>query len=104
MAGRKPTLRSVGNTDTPKPIKRAEKMSVAQAAESGSHRSLLVSMRERIAKAVSDPDCPPRDLASLTRRLQDISKEIESLDLRAKEAGADASDAVENEKWDPEAL
>lgn len=80
------------------------KMSVAQAAATGDHRSLLVAMRERIAKTVSDPDCPPRDLASLTRRLQDISKEIEVLDLRAKEDGADAADVAEDESWNAAAL
>ena len=82
----------------------APKMSVAQAAATGDHKSLLVSMRERIAQAVSDPDCPPRDLASLTRRLQDISKEIESIDLRAREEGSDATDVAADEAWNAEAL
>ena len=58
-------------------------------------------MRERIAQAVSDPGCPPRDLAALTRRLQDVSKEIEAIDLRAKEDGADAADVAEDEAVDP---
>lgn len=84
--------------------KPAEKLSVQQAAATGDHRALLVSMRERIARTVSDPDCPPRDLASLTRRLQDISKEIEALDLRAKEEGADAADVADDEDWAAEAL
>lgn len=75
-------------------------LSVAQAAATGDHRKLLVSMRERIAKTVSNPDCPPRDLASLTRRLQDIAKEIEAIDLRAKEDGADADDVAEDEELD----
>lgn len=80
------------------------KLSVAQAAATGDHRSLLVAMRERIARTVSDPECPPRDLAALTRRLQDIAKEIEAIDLRAKEDGADASDTAEDEGWSAEAL
>lgn len=84
--------------------KPAVKMSVAQAAASGDHRSLLVAMRERIATTVSNPDCPPRDLAALTRRLQDISKEIEALDLRAREEGADAADVAADEDWSAEAL
>ena len=84
--------------------KAVRKLSVAQAAASGDHRALLVSMRERIAKTVSDPDCPPRDLAALTRRLQDISKEIEALDLRAREEGADAADVAADEDWSAEAL
>lgn len=92
-------LRVAKPTDAP-----ARKMSVAQAAETGDHRALLVAMRERIAQAVSNPECPPRDLASLTRRLQDVAKEIEALDLRAKEEGADAADVVASEEWDPEAL
>lgn len=82
----------------------AQKLSVSQAAATGDHRSLLVAMRERIAQAVSSADCPPRDLASLTRRLQDISKEIEALDLRAKEEGSDAADVAEDEDWAAEAL
>lgn len=79
--------------------------SVAEAAEVGDHRALLVAMRERIARAVSDPDCPPRDLAALTRRLQDIAKEIDSLDLRAKQEAKENADAeAASEEWDAEAL
>ncbi len=55
--------------------------SVAEAAQSGDRLELLVAMRDRIAKTISDSDCPPRDLASLTRRLQDIAKEIDQLEL-----------------------
>lgn len=80
------------------------KQSVAQAAATGDHRTLLVAMRERIARTVSDPDCPPRDLAALTRRLQDIAKEIESIDLRAKEEGSDADDVAEDEDLTAEAF
>ena len=82
----------------------AQKLTVAQAAATGDHRALLVSMRERIARAVSDPECPPRDLAALTRRLQDISKEVEAIDLRAKEEGSDAADVAADEDWAAEAL
>jgi hypothetical protein len=64
---------------------------VDQAAASGDHRALLVAMRDRIAVAVSDSSCPPRDLAALTRRLQDIASEIASMDARdSKEAGSSA--------------
>lgn len=81
-----------------------KKLSVSEAAATGDHRKLLVAMRERIARTVADPDCPPRDLAALTRRLQDISKEIESIDLRLREEGADAADVAEDEEWSAEAL
>lgn len=70
---------------TVKPGETAQKVeakSVSQAAK-GSQRELLVAMRDRIATAVTNPDCPPRDLASLTKRLADIAKEIEAIDARA---------------------
>ena len=90
-AQRRQSLRAV-SADEPRPA--VKRQTVAEAAASGDHRALLVAMRERIAKAVSDSDCPPRDLAALTRRLQDIAKEIESIDLRAVEedSGADVDD------------
>jgi hypothetical protein len=79
------------------------KKSVSEAAASGTHRELLVAMRDRIAKAVQDPDCPPRDLASLSRRLQEISKEIEASDLRNAEEAKESA-ASPDEAWDAEAL
>ena len=82
----------------------SKKLSVSEAAATGDHRALLVSMRERIAQTVSNPDCPPRDLAALTRRLQDIAKEIESIDLRAREEGADADALEGDEEFDPASL
>lgn len=76
---------------------------MAEAAASGDHRQLLVAMRERIAVTVSNPDCPPRDLASLTRRLQEIANEIETIDMRVRqEAGEDGSSA--DETWDDAAI
>lgn len=79
MAKQAANLRSVkpGEKAPPK-----APQSVSAAAKSGDHRALLVAMRDRIAATVAKPDCPPRDLASLTRRLQDIAKEIESIDAR----------------------
>lgn len=99
MAAARKNLRAVTSDDAPPRAK-----SVSQAAATGDHRVLLVAMRERIASAVSNPDCPPRDLASLTRRLQDVAKEIESIDLRAKEEGSDAAEVAGDEAWDTEAL
>lgn len=34
---------------------------VAEAAAGGDELELLVAMRDRIAQAVSDPECPKRD-------------------------------------------
>ena len=79
------------------------KMSVTEAAELGDHKGLLVAMRERIASAVSASECPPRDLASLTRRLQDISKEIAAID-HAEKAEAERGGQVEDEAFDASAI
>ena len=67
-------------------------MNVYEAATEGSERDLLVAMRNRIAEAVADPNCPKRELASLTKRLADIAKEIRALD--SQEGGDEIGEAV----------
>lgn len=100
MPERKAPLRAVTAEDA---AAKAAKRTVAEAAEGGDHRELLVAMRERIARAVSNPDCPPRDLAALTRRLQEIAREIDQLDHRAKEEAGE-HDVAPDEAFDAEAL
>lgn len=73
MAAKK--IRAVAPNEAPPAPK-----TITEAASSGTHRELLVAMRDRIAKAVEDPNCPPRDLASLSRRLHELSKDIEQHD------------------------
>ena len=73
-------LRAVHEGGRQKPATPQPAKSVAQAAKTGNQRELLVSMRDRIAETVSKPDCPPRELASLTKRLQDIVRDIAALD------------------------
>ena len=80
---RKPNLSVVKPGDPPPEPKKT--MTLEDAAKSGTHRDLLVAMRDRIATAVQDPNCPPRDLAALTRRLNEIAKDIRALDLAAKQ-------------------
>jgi len=76
---------------------------ITEAASKGTHRELLVAMRDRVAKAVQDPKCPPRDLASLTRRLHEIAKEIEALDMTDPEVGA-GGEGVTDEDFDASAI
>lgn len=97
MATARKPLRAVTAADRPEAPKAA--LTVAQAAATGDHRALLVAMRERIAQSVSSPDCPPRDLAALTRRLQDIAKEIEAIDLRSSEEAGEHG-ATDDDEWD----
>lgn len=93
-------LRAVdGSEPAPKPVP----MSVTEAAKAGDHRALLVAMRDRVAKDVEHPNTSTRDLAALTRRLMEISKEIEAIDVRAAEEGDDG-DSPEDEEFDASAV
>lgn len=105
-------LRAVGAEEKPvdpppveaaAPAAKRRAPTVSEAAESGDHRALLVAMRARIASAIQDPKCSPRDLAALTRRLQDIAAEIVALDARAEEEAGEHAGSPD-ETWDPEAL
>jgi hypothetical protein len=84
-----------------KPPKRPK--TVTQAADAGTPRELLVALRTRIAKQVEDVNCPPRDLASLSRRLLEIAKEIEALDAAADQEAAE-SVIDEDQAFDASAL
>ena len=90
-------LRAVSDSDTEQ---LSAPKNVAEAAESGDRRGLLVAMRDRIARAVSNPDCPPRDLASLTRRLQEIAREIDQIDLQGTGARSVVAD-TDDEPFSP---
>jgi hypothetical protein len=65
--------------------------SIAQAAAEGTQRDLLVAMRDHIANDL-DEGVPARDLASLTKRLMDITREIAAID--AEEQGDAVSAAA----------
>jgi len=93
-------LRAVAPDEKP-PRKRPK--TITQAAASGDRRQLLVSMRDRIAKTVEDPNCPPRDLAALTRRLIEIAREIEALDAAAEQEASESVD-VADEDFDVSAV
>lgn len=99
MSARKTPLRAV--TADEKPPEKPK--SITEAASSGTHRELLVAMRDRVAQTVQNPDCPPRDLASLTRRLHEIAKEIESIDLSDEQEAAQRG-PVEDEAFDSSAV
>jgi len=89
MAAPKPTpLRSVPTSPA----------GAVQNAANTSRRDLLRALRDRIASDI-DEGVPARDLASLSKRLLDISKELE--DLEAVEDGDDISTAATtpDEAW-----
>lgn len=68
---------------------KAVPLTVTKAATDGDRLDLLVAMRTRVATAVEDPNTPARDLAALTRRLMEIAKDIEVLQLAAEQGDVD---------------
>ncbi len=77
---------------------RRELRGVASAARTGTARDLLVSMRDLIAKQL-DEGVPPRDLASLTKRLMEIRKEIDTLDAATSKDTVSAAAATPDSSW-----
>lgn len=74
-------------------------------AEPGSgHLELLKRLRIHISQAVFAETTAPRDLASLSRRLQDLTKEIDILEERAqlegKSSGSTTNDKSISEGYD----
>lgn len=87
MPSRKSPLRAVepGEKAVPKPP-----VSIEEAAERGDDLSELKLTRRAIARKLDDPNCPARDMASLSKRLMEIGKEIAAIEARAQEeAGSD---------------
>ena len=65
-------------------------MSVLEAAENGTRIDELRAMRVVIARSLDNPDTSARDLAALSRRQIEISRDIEALASKELE---DASSA-----------
>lgn len=98
MAARK-HLKAVEGTSEPVPA-----MSVSEAAESGSRIAELRAMRRIIARRLDDDSTMARDLAALSKRQMDISKEIEA--LMSEEEGDELGKAADSpdETFDPSSL
>ena len=94
MGARK--LRAVPD-EPAEPAVPAEPQTVKSAAAS-SHRDLLVALRDKIAGDV-DAGVPARDLASLSRRLLEITEQIAKMD--ADDKGDDVGEAADtpDEAW-----
>ena len=94
------SLRAVAPDET---AKKVPAKTITQAADTGTQRELLVALRARLARAVEDPNCPARDLAALTRRLQEVVRDIEAIDVAAEQESAESGD-VSDEAFDASAL
>lgn len=100
MTARKPSLRSVAPGETaPRPVP----TTVAEAAEFGTRLDELKLMRLVIARAIDSADTSARDLAALSRRQIEISKDIEALVAKEREEATHAGE-VEDGKFDAAAI
>lgn len=97
----KQRLRAVSPDE--KPATRKAPATVAEAVASGTRRDELVTMRARIAKAIDDPNIRGADLAALSRRLMEISRDLEAIDKAAEEEQRDGS-ATPDEEFDASAI
>lgn len=97
----KTKLRAVAEDEQPQ---KRKPVTVSAAAAGGDRRELLVALRARIAKTVEDPNTPARDLAALSRRLLEIAKDIEALDLAAGDDDVGQAAATPDEAWDESAI
>lgn len=100
MSVRKSSLRAVGSDETPAPVART----IEEAAKAGSVLEELRLTRARIARTLDDPNCPPRDLASLSKRLMEIGREVEAIEAKSRQEAAEDGDATPDEEWDAEAI
>lgn len=101
MAARKVSLSVVGPND--KPATKRRPMTIIEAVDAGDRLAELVATHRRIAKAVQDEATPARDLASLSRRQMEISREIDVL-RRQEVEEAEAGVVSEDEDWSEEAI
>ena len=105
MATKKTSLRAVtADEKAPKKAEPAKPLTIAEAAASGSTRDVLVASRDRIAKALDDPNIAARDLASNSKRLMELIREIEALDARLAEEGVGDAPEVEDGNFDASAV
>ena len=92
-------LRAVGKDEKPPRVIK----SVLDAADADSRLDELVQMRRVIARAIDNENTSPRDLAALSRRQIEISKEIEAMKRQAQEEATEGAISAD-EEWSEEAI
>lgn len=93
------TLRAVGPDEKPVPVPRT----IEEASQRGDELSELRLTRVAIARKLDDPNCQARDMASLSKRLMELAREIAAVEARMAEEAEDA-EVVGDEAWDEEAI
>lgn len=95
-------LRVISDGETaPEP---AKPVKLTVAAAEGDGWGMLLAMRTRLAKAVESPETPPRDLASLTKRLMEVQREIELIEAREGQEVESVARRVQDDSFDASAI
>lgn len=81
-----------------RPGEKSVPLSVEGAAAVGDALAMQRAALLRIARAIDDDKTPARDLAALTKRLQDTQHEIEALTARSEEDHGPVESS--DEKWE----
>lgn len=80
----------------------ARTFTLLEALEGGTVRDQAAALRLRIAKKIEDPTCPVRDLASLSKRVIELTTIIEQYDAAHKHD--DESTPAADEHYDATAI
>lgn len=107
---RKPPLSVVKAGDKPasarRPVRKAAPARKVETAAKRSQRDGLVALRDRLGRAIDDPNTHPRDLANLARQQIAITEKIAAIDAAGapKKAGNSAVATTADEAWDESAV
>lgn len=93
---RKATLAVV--TDHPPEDAQPERRPTVKDAAAGTRRDLLAALRDQIAGEI-DRGVPARDLASLSRRLLEIARDLEAMDAAENGDDVGAAAGTPDEPW-----
>ncbi|ASR77203.1 terminase small subunit [Mycobacterium phage Avocado] len=106
----KPPLRAVQDGEKPPaPKKRAPRKAaprtMAHAAKL-SRKTMLETMRDKLAAAIDDPRAHPRDIANLMKQLDDVLLKLDALKPQkaAPAAPQTAVASTPNESWNADAI
>lgn len=105
----KPPLRAVKDGETPPaPKKRApakrQPRTMAHAAKL-SRKTMLETMRDKLAAAIDDPRAHPRDIAQLMKQLDDVLLKLDQLKPQKTVAAPQTAIAnTPNASWDQDAI
>lgn len=90
------TLKLADPTEITDPT--GDAVGAVRAAAAHSRRNLLAALRDRIASEIDD-GVPARDLASLSKRLLDISAELEDLEAAEDTDHVGTAATTPDESW-----